>query len=156
MAEPLSIERCLEEYGTYTHTNVGTSMMPALRQGRDVFTVERRGEGRCVRGEVVLFRRDDGAWVLHRVVEVLPEGYLILGDNCLRREYVAEDKVVAVMRAIVREGRTHSTDGRAWRLYTSYVLATEPVRLAFLRTRALVARCKRALTGMLNKGSSHA
>ena len=36
-----SIEDYLNERGTLTYSNVGTSMMPLLRQGRDLFTVRK-------------------------------------------------------------------------------------------------------------------
>ena len=56
MSDPISYEDYLEEYGTLTYSNVGTSMLPLLRQGKDLFTVERKAPGtRCKVGDVVLF-----------------------------------------------------------------------------------------------------
>ena len=36
-------EECLEKYGTLTYRNVGVSMLPLLKQGRDIFTVRKNG-----------------------------------------------------------------------------------------------------------------
>ena len=35
----INYEEYIEKNGSLTYTNVGTSMMPLLRQGKDLFTV---------------------------------------------------------------------------------------------------------------------
>lgn len=47
MNEPVSIEAYLAQNGTLTCSNRGVSMLPLLRQGRDLFTVRKKGEERC-------------------------------------------------------------------------------------------------------------
>ena len=145
MSDALSYEEYLERYGSLTYTNVGTSMMPLLREGRDLFTVAPK-EGRCRVGDVVLYRRPPSHWVLHRVVGLLPDGYLALGDNCIARERVAGGDVVGVMIGYVRIGRggrehVHSVSEPSYRIYTRAVLATERPRV-FLK-RALSAARRR-------------
>ena len=151
MSEALSYEDYLDRYGSLTYTNVGTSMMPLLREGRDLFTVVPK-EGRCRVGDVVLYRRPPDKWVLHRVVGVLAGGYLTLGDNCIARERVAEGDVVGVMGGFVRighngSGRVHSVKEPGYRIYTRAVLATERPRVylkrALLATRRLVSKAVR-------------
>ena len=53
----MTYEDFLESNGELTYTNVGTSMMPLLKQHRDLFTVRRKGSARCRAGDVVLYRR---------------------------------------------------------------------------------------------------
>ena len=60
MSKGFSYEEFLEANGELTYTNVGTSMMPLLRQGRDLFTVRKKTEERCRAGDVVLYRREAG------------------------------------------------------------------------------------------------
>lgn len=55
----ISFEEFLKREGELTYTNVGVSMMPLLRQGKDLFTVKRKGPERCRKGDVVLYRRRD-------------------------------------------------------------------------------------------------
>lgn len=150
MSESLSYEELLERNGSLTYTNVGTSMMPLLRQGRDLFTVVPKS-GRCHVGDVALFRRPPKSWVLHRVVEVLPEGkgYLILGDNCIRREYVEEDNVIGVMTGFMRDGQQHSVDDPAYRAYVRVILVTE-------RPRVFVKRVLLALRRRISRAVRHA
>ena len=136
MSSPLSFEEYLDQNGSLTYTNVGVSMLPLLRQGRDLFTVEKKGLARCRVGDVVLYRRPPEQYVLHRIVAVRPGDYVPLGDNCIAREYgVTDADVLAVMTGFVRNGRAHSVLKPGYRLYT----------WLWLHTAALRIPCKRCL-----------
>ena len=147
MSDVATIEGYLEVYGELTYTNVGTSMLPLLRQGRDLFTVAARGRERCRVGDVVLYRRPPDRHVLHRVVGVGPGGYAILGDNCLAREWVPEEDVIAVMTSFVRDGREHGVDSPGYRAYTWVWLRTERPRVALRRALAKVRHAVRSVVG---------
>ena len=141
MNEPLSFERQLDQNGTLTYTNKGTSMEPLLRQGRDLFTVTKKGPGRCRVGDVVLFRHR-GNYVLHRVIRVRESGYVCRGDNAVGTETVAEEDVLGVMSAFVRDGKPGRVEDPAYRAYTALVLAVQGPRV--LSKRALL-RMKKLL-----------
>ena len=53
----MTFEEVLEREGRLVYTNVGISMLPLLRQGKDLFVVEKRGPERLRAGDVVLYRR---------------------------------------------------------------------------------------------------
>ena len=69
-----SIEKELETRGWLTFTFRGVSMMPLLRQGRDLVTI-RTIDRRLAEKEVALYKRDSRQLVLHRVIEVYENGY---------------------------------------------------------------------------------
>ena len=88
MEQPISFEALLARDGKLVYTNKGVSMMPLLRQDRDLMIIEKKGEERCRRFDAVLFRRPGvdgrGAYVMHRILRVNDDGtYYIVGDNCL-------------------------------------------------------------------------
>lgn len=119
MGETVSYEQFLEENGSLTYSVVGVSMLPLLRQKKDLFVVRKKGDERCSVGDVVLFRRPPKKYVLHRVVKVLPDSYETMGDNCISRERgVMEDDILGVMTSFVRNGKRHSVDERGYRFYT--------------------------------------
>ena len=92
--------------GRLTYTNVGVSMMPLLRQGKDLFIVTKSNGERFSVGDVVLYRRPPNKYVLHRIIEVRRDDYVILGDNCVNKEYGIKDKdIIAVMTGFVRNGK---------------------------------------------------
>lgn len=123
-----TFEKELERKGTITYTCKGVSMLPLLRQQRDLFTVSKR-DGRYKKYDVVLYRRKDGAYVLHRVIKVLEDSYVILGDNCLNKEYGIQDKdILGIMTSFVRDGKEYSVENGAYRMYIKVWVALYPVR----------------------------
>lgn len=128
----MTFEEYLDKNGELTYTNVGVSMMPLLKQHRDLFTVRQKGKKRCKAGDVVLYKRPPNRYVLHRIVEVRPDSYVILGDNCISKEYgILDSDVLAVMTGYVRKGKSRTVNDRSYRIYTAYIMHTIPVRTAF-------------------------
>ena len=65
----------------------------------------KKGDDRCKAGDVVLYKRPPDSYVLHRVVEVRENDYVILGDNCAAKEYGIKDAdILGVMTGYVRGG----------------------------------------------------
>ena len=92
MNNGISFEDYLARHDALTYTNVGVSMQPLLREGKDLFIVRKKGAERCRKGDVVLYKRASESYVLHRIIEVHPTEYVILGDNCILKEYGIRDK----------------------------------------------------------------
>ena len=140
MNKPVSYEEYLEQNGSMTYTNAGRSMLPLLRQGRDLFTLKKKGPGRCRVGDVVLYRAGE-KYVLHRVVEVHENDYVILGDNCVCRETgISDEDIIGVMTGYVRKGKEHSVTDAGYRLYSALWLHTERPRIFLKRVRAWLRR----------------
>ena len=141
MDETTNFREYLKKNGTLTYSNVGTSMMPLLCQGRDLFTVEKKGKKRCKAGDVVLYVREPDKYVLHRVIRVRKDDYVILGDNCINNEYGIKDKdILGVMTSYVRKGKSHSVTDTSYRLYTWYIMHTIPVRVFFKKLKGKAKR----------------
>ena len=99
-------EEFLEKNGEMTYSNVGVSMLPLLKQGRDLFTVRKKGKKRCKKYDVVLYRRPPSSYVLHRIIEVREKDYVILGDNCINKEYgITDDDIIGVMTSLFITGK---------------------------------------------------
>jgi hypothetical protein len=134
-------EEYLEKYGEMTHTNVGVSMMPMIKQGRDVFTLAKKTEERCKKYDVVLYRRPPSRYVMHRIVEVRENDYVILGDNCINKEYgITDEDIVAVLTRFVHNGKEYSADDKAYLRYAKFWYAIYPVRKTAMRAKALLRR----------------
>ena len=137
-----SINEYLNEHGSLTYTNKGISMLPMLREGRDLITVVKKGPERCKKYDVILYDRPPDEHVLHRVVGVRDGYYKVLGDNCWNVETVREDQIVGVLRSFVHNGRTISADDPVYRIYSFLRVSLYPVRK--LRWRA-VRKIKRLI-----------
>ena len=141
MINNTTYEEYLERNGSMTYTNVGVSMLPLLKQGRDLFTVCRKSGERCRKYDVVLYRRPPESYVLHRIIKVREKDYVILGDNCINKEYgITDGDIIGVMTGFVHNGHECSVDSIGYRLYSSVWVALAPVRVFLTRIRYKIRR----------------
>lgn len=148
-----SFEDILARDGRLVYTCVGTSMLPMLRQRRDLLLIG-RPRGPLKKYDVPLYKRDTGKYILHRVVQVRPEGYVLCGDNQWRRERgVTDRQIIGVLTAFVRDGREISVTDRRYRLYVHAWCDLFWLRAAVLWCRALPGRVRRKLERRRNENA---
>ena len=135
----------LEQHGRMTYYNKGVSMLPMLRQGRDLITVVKKGPERCRKYDVILYDRPPNEHVLHRITKVMDDGYRVLGDNCWNVETVREEQITGVLESFVRDGRTISVNDPVYRIYSV-------LRVFFYPARKLRWRAVRKLRRILGIG----
>ncbi len=150
MNKTMTFEELLNHDGHLAFTNKGVSMMPLLRQDRDIMLIEKKGSRRCRKLDAVLFRRPDGsgtgAYVMHRILRVNPDGtYWIVGDNCISGELVAEENVLGILTGIVRNGKTIPVKNLTYRLYVNTWCRFVHLRFAIIRTVRFFGGCLRKL-----------
>ena len=141
-----SIEKELETRGWLTFTFRGVSMMPLLRQGRDLVTI-RTIDRRLAEKEVALYKRDSGQLVLHKVIEVYENGYGIRGDNTFGIEKVRDDQILGILTEVIRDGKTISVTDPAYLKYVDRNLRSYPARLAMRKCRRVLSKAKHTLLG---------
>ena len=91
-----------------------------------------------------LYRRDSGKYVLHRVLEVRPEDYVLCGDNRWNKEYGITDRhVLGVLTAVVRGGRELKMTDLRCRLYAHLWCDLFPLRAFLLKARYVLKRKKK-------------
>lgn len=138
----LKIEEVLEAEGKYVGPTVGVSMLPMLKTRRDSVIV-RKKDGRLKKWDVALYKRGD-AYILHRVLEVTPSGYIIRGDNCYEDEIVPEEAILGVLTEFYRKNEhIFCTDEK----YLRYVKR----RLKWYKPRRFFVLCKRKIRRFLSK-----
>ncbi|MGN1433328.1 MAG: S26 family signal peptidase [Ruminococcus sp.] len=131
-----SFEEYLEKHDRLVYRNTGTSMLPLLKQGRDFFIVEKRNNRQLKKFDVVLYKRQPDSYVLHRIINIENGNYVIMGDNCINKEYGITDKdIIAVMTGFIRNGRQHSTCEFFYKLYSVCHCALGPLRILLFRIR---------------------
>ena len=84
---------------------VGGSMGPYLASGRDAVVLAPMGERACRVGDICLYRRDNGAYILHRIVGRRGDTYTFAGDAQTTREYgIRKEQLLGCVTAVVRKG----------------------------------------------------
>lgn len=120
---PQKIEDLLRFDGALIHGIKGISMRPLLHQDRDMAIIVPCKTPKL--HDVVLFKRDNGQYVLHRVTGVVSGervsdelvSYEITGDNCVYPERVEPRQVLGVMTHFVRKGVKHSVNEKCYTWY---------------------------------------
>lgn len=115
---PLILKR-LNDGHSVTFSPRGVSMLPMLREGKDTVTLSPLPE-RLKKYDLPLYRRENGQYVLHRIVKV-GESYTCIGDNQFRAEPgIKREQMIAVVTAFTRGKKQYSVNGMGYRLYCRF------------------------------------
>lgn len=121
----------------------GGSMHPMLRAGDLVRLVLPSGAWRP--GDIILYQRVDGQYVLHRIIKERNGLLLCCGDHQWRSEEIGPEQVLARAEARNRNGSWQALDcGRLWR-YGRVWTALHPVRRPLLALRRQLGRMRKGL-----------
>ena len=97
----------------------GMSMLPMLKEGRDTVTIS-APDSKLKKYDIILYRRANGKYVLHRIVGV-GETYTCIGDNQFVLEKgITREQVIAVCTSFTRGGKEHSVNAPFWRAYAVF------------------------------------
>lgn len=150
MSETSSFEELLERDGKLVYTNVGVSMMPLLRQHRDVMVIGRVPEGeRLKKYDAPLYKRRNGQYILHRILEVREKDYVVCGDNCWQKERVTDAQILGVLQAVVRDGREIPVTDKKYLWYVHLWCDFYPIRARLFWCRDKAKRALGKLKRML-------
>lgn len=113
-----TFEQVLQEHGQLVYTNVGDSMWPLLHEGRDLMIIDKKPEGRMKKYDAILYKRPCGKYIMHRILKVRKDDYVLCGDNRWLREFGVKDEwILGVLTAVVRKGKRVSVTSWKYRLY---------------------------------------
>lgn len=136
-------EDIIKRDGRLVYTNVGDSMHPLIRQDKDILIIE-KPNGRLKKYDVPLYKRDSGQYVLHRILKVRENDYVICGDNRYSKEYGITDRhIIGVLTAVVRNGKEIPVTDMRYRLYVHLWSDFFPIRAFILKIRSIPRRIKR-------------
>ena len=142
-----TIEDVLRSNGKYVGPTVGVSMLPMLKNRRDTIVVLPKTE-RLKPLDVALYKRGD-AYILHRVLSVKEDGYIIRGDNCYSDEDIPENAVIGVLSEFFRKGKHFYCTDKKYLKYAQKRVKTYKTRRFFvitkLKTRAGIKKILRIL-----------
>lgn len=130
---PLIVER-LAAGEDVQFTPRGTSMRPMIFGGRD-HVVLSPVKGRLKKYDLPLYRRDDGQYVLHRIVKA-GESFTCMGDNqYIREPGIRQDQILAVVTAFVRNGKRYRVTDFSYRAYCVFWYYSRPLRRCFVAAK---------------------
>ena len=121
-------------------TVAGSSMSPFLHHGDTVYLSPLNESPR--KGDIVLYTRPSGQYVLHRIVEVRKDGsYIMLGDAQTDREWIeSAASIHGVVACALHKGQMLTPDSPRWRLFATAWLHVVPLRPALMKSWKVIAR----------------
>lgn len=143
MMKKATFEEILNRDGVLVYRTRGVSMEPMLRQNRDLVVI-RVPEKRLEPLDTALYKRGSD-YILHRVIGVADDHYLIRGDNTFVIEHVPFVNLIGVLTEFNRRGKTYSVTDKAYLRYARLWNAIYPLRVFYRRSRAFAVRIARKL-----------
>ncbi|MCR5294673.1 MAG: S24/S26 family peptidase [Lachnospiraceae bacterium] len=133
----------LAREGKLIYRTRGVSMEPMLRQDRDLVIIE-TPSGELKPLDTALYRRGR-QYVLHRVIRVKDDCYLIRGDNTYTMETVPKSDVIGVLTGFQRKGKQYDANMRAYRCYARFWNFIYPLRYGLRICRRAAGKAARKL-----------
>lgn len=119
----------------------GSSMMPMLRHRKDsvvLMPVSQRQKP----GDVIFYRRDNGQYILHRIIRTTDGGYVCCGDNQYEPESVEHRQLIAVVEEFTYKGKCYGVDATGYRLYTALWVGLFFLRRPYIALRRRLGRLR--------------
>lgn len=118
----------------------GNSMYPLFRHQKDQVRLS-KAEGTLKKYDMILYRRDNGQYVLHRIVGIGANGFILRGDAQTVNEYpVREDQVIAKVSGFVRKGKEYTCNEMLYRLYVYLWTHTVLLRRIYRKGKCVLAK----------------
>ena len=120
----------LEETETVPLVISGSSMTPFLVHGRDTVYLSKT-TAPLKRGDMILYRRDCGAYILHRIFRSEGDTYTLVGDaQTMLEPGIRSDQVLAVVTAVRRKGKLLKKGSFWWDFFEKVWIRMVPLRPA--------------------------
>ena len=139
-----AIEDVLASGGDFRLYPKGTSMLPLIVQTRDSVVLTRNFDTPAKKHDIAFYRRKNGQFVLHRVMDVCEDGtYTMCGDNQTQFEYgIEKEQIIAYASGIYRKDKAVSLDGTAYSAYL-FFWTKMPIRKFFFFFRRVKGKLAR-------------
>ncbi len=121
----------MQRDGAVTFPISGWSMAPFVAHGRDTVTIVPADVKKLRRGDIILYRRKNGQYVLHRIVGKKGGGasFSTCGDAQTEVEHgVLPESILAKATAVCRRSIRYDEKTALWRFYSCVWRVLRPFR----------------------------
>lgn len=106
----------------------GNSMSPFLIHGRDTVYLSRLTRP-VRRGDMLLYQRENGGYVLHRVYKAGPESLTMIGDaQTILEPGIRREQVIAIVTRVERKGKPLGPGSFWWGFFEKIWIWIIPLR----------------------------
>ena len=101
MIEINNLETKLDKDGFIVSDIKGVSMLPLLKQGKDRVILSKINKP-LNKYDVVLYKVNN-KYILHRIIDINNDDYVIRGDNCINKEIINKTNILGILIAFYRK-----------------------------------------------------
>ena len=131
------IEEVISSGGEFRMYPRGVSMLPLLTQGEDSVVLVSLGDV-CV-NDMILYRRDSGQFVLHRLIKIEGDEYIMCGDNQGELEKgIKRENLLAKVKYFYNKDKKVTLDSADYQKY----LKKLPRRRKWLKLKGFLIRVR--------------
>ncbi|MCI9126654.1 MAG: hypothetical protein HFG28_05595 [Eubacterium sp.] len=135
----------MEHGGKVVFTPKGNSMMPLFRSNKDIVTLI-SPKFPLKKYSIAFYQRQNGQYVLHRLVGRRGQYYIMRGDNQYVNEYnITQEQIIAVVSEFQRNGRSYNITDKIYKLYCLFWTKTMYIRKYYIFLRRTAGKVKRKL-----------
>lgn len=143
-SDKIDLEQLLWEGTIIRIKPQGYSMYPLFIPGRDEALIRQADSTDCHRNDVVLYRRDQGILVLHRICRITSDGFYMVGDNQYDVEGpLRQEQIIGKLIAVNRNNREFSVKNPLYQFVSSLWLFLLPVRPFCFKLTAFLRKLRR-------------
>lgn len=135
---PMTIDKVLEMKGYVVISTAGQSMMPMLRNRKDAVEIH-TVDGPLKKYDVALFFKGK-QYVLHRIIKVLPDGYILRGDNSVQKDFVPKEEILGVLAAFQRKQKHYSVKEPLYLVYSRLTVWFHGPKMLLQRVKGKIKR----------------
>lgn len=97
----------------------GGSMVPFLSSNRDTIYLRLPQQRKLKKGDIVLFTRANGDFVLHRIKKIRKDGYYMIGDRQTTMEGpINKDQIRLAAEKVKRKNKILTEKSFVWQFYS--------------------------------------
>lgn len=137
----------LEQKGEISGLTIGKSMWPLFRSNRDIAIIKKI-DSKLKVNDVLLYRKKEtDEFILHRLLKITENGYIIRGDNRYSVERnITDDDIIGVMTSFERNGRHYDCrTSKIYKVYVIYIRVSYPLRMLWHKFKGFLKIVKRKL-----------
>ena len=140
-SEYISMLRELTDQGSEVQVRIsGNSMLPFLADQRD-FIYFKHPDRPLRRGDMVVYQRQNGQYIAHRVWKAKPEGVYLVGDAQEQIEGpLSEAQVFGLVTKVQRKGKWIGPGDLWWEFFEHVWVRMVPLRIPVMRLYGLLRR----------------
>lgn len=140
----IDLEQLLRDGNIIRIKPQGYSMYPLFIPGRDEALIQQADSTDCHKSDIILYRRDQGILVLHRICRITSDGFYMVGDNQYEVEGpLRHDQIIGKLIAVNRNGREFSVKNPMYKFFSSLWIFMLPVRPYCFKLSAFLRKLRR-------------